>query len=70
LNFPTGPLQFPKICPDVSAFGEIELLTVAISVSRRMIPFPSGSCLSKLERVKANSNAVVKIIDDYHFPAV
>jgi len=70
LNFPTGRWQFSKICSDVSAFGEIELLTVAISVSRRMIPFPSGSCLSKLERVKANSNAVVKIIDDYHFPAV
>jgi len=26
-----------------------------------MIPFPSGSCLSKLERVKANSIEVVKL---------
>ena len=48
----------------------IEFLTVTISVSHRMIPFRLGSCLSKLERVKANSNEVVKIIDDYHVPAV
>jgi len=35
-----------------------------------MIPFPSGSCLSKLERVKANRIEVVKIIDNYHIRAV
>ncbi len=44
--------------------------TVTILVSLRMIPFPSGSCLSKLERVKANSIDVAKIIDDYHIHAV
>jgi len=48
----------------------IELLTVTISVSRRMIPFSSGSCLSKLDRVKTNSNEMVKIIDDYHIPTM
>jgi len=47
-----------------------ELLTVTISISRRMIPFPSGSCLSKLERVKANSIEGAKIIDTYHIPPV
>jgi hypothetical protein len=31
-----------------------------------MIPFRSGSCLSKLEHVKANSREVIKIIDNYH----
>jgi len=31
-----------------------------------MISFPSGSCLSKLERVKANSIETFKIIDNYH----
>jgi len=56
-------LLFQKYIP-------IELLTVTISVSRRMISFLSGSCLSKLERVKANSNEMVKIIDDYHIPTV
>jgi hypothetical protein len=39
-----------------------------ISVGRRMISFPSGSCLSKLERVKANSIEVTIIIDHYHIP--
>ena len=48
----------------------IELLTVTISVSRRIVPFPSESCLSKLERVKANSIEVVKIIDSYHIPTM
>jgi len=47
-----------------------ELLTLTISVGRRMILFGSGSCLSKLERVQANSKEVVKIIDNYQFPAV
>ena len=47
-----------------------ELFTVTISVSRRIILFPSGSCLSKLERVKANSIEMSKIIDNYHIPAV
>jgi len=46
------------------------MLTVTIPVSRRMIPFLSGSCLSKLERVKGNSIEVAKIIDNYHIPAV
>jgi len=32
-----------------------------------MILFPSGSCLSKLERVKANSKEMVNIFDHYHF---
>jgi len=36
------------------------------SLSRRMIWFRSGSCLSKLERVKANSIEVTKIIHHYH----
>jgi hypothetical protein len=35
-----------------------------------MIPFGSGSCLSKLERVQANSKEVVNIIDNYQIPAV
>jgi len=35
-----------------------------------MIPFRSGSCLSKLERVKANSIEVAKIIDNYHIREV
>jgi len=48
----------------------IELLTVTITVSCRMILFRSGSCLSKLERVKANSIEIAKIIDNYHIPAV
>jgi hypothetical protein len=48
----------------------IELLTVTIPVSCRMIPFRSGSCPSKLERVKANSIEIAKIIDNYHIPAV
>jgi hypothetical protein len=52
----------------LSAFGEIELLAIAISVSRRMIPFPWASCLSKLERVKANSIEVFKIMDNYRIP--
>ncbi len=33
-----------------------------------MIPFRLGSCLSKLERVKANSIEVAKIINNYHIP--
>ena len=34
-----------------------------------MISFSSGSCLSKLERVKANSIEVLMIISNYHIPA-
>jgi hypothetical protein len=48
----------------------IELLAVTISVSRRMILFRSGNCLSKLERVKANSIKMSKIIDNYNIPEV
>jgi hypothetical protein len=33
-----------------------------------MIPFSLGSCLSKLERVKANSIEAFKIIDYFHIP--
>ena len=43
---------------------------VTISVSRRMIPFRLGSCLSKLERVKANRIEIAKVMDHYHIPAV
>jgi len=43
-----------------------ELLAVAISRSRRIIPFGSGSCLSKLERVKANSIKIFKIVNKNH----
>jgi len=43
---------------------------VTISVSRRIIPFRLGSCLSKLERVKANSIEIAKVMDYYHIPAV
>ena len=46
----------------------IELPSITISISRRMIPFPWGSCLGKLERVKANSIEIAKIIDNYHIP--
>ena len=46
---------------DLSASGMIELLTVTISRSRRMISFRSGSCLSKLERVKENILEVFQI---------
>ena len=35
-----------------------------------MIGFGSGSCLSKLERVKANSIAAANIINHYHIPTV
>ncbi len=35
-----------------------------------MIWFRSGSCLSKLERVKTNSIEVTKIINHYHIPTV
>ncbi len=35
-----------------------------------MISFRSGSCLRKLERVKANSIEVTKIINHYHIPTV
>jgi len=51
-------------------YDPIKLLSVTISIRRGMIPFPSGSCLSKLERVKANGIKVAKIIDTYHIPAV
>jgi len=44
--------------------------TVTILVSRRMIPFRSESCLSKLERVQTNRIEAFKIIDNYHIPAV
>jgi len=54
----------------VLKYVPIELLLVTNSVSRRIIPVPSGSCLSKLERVKANSIAAVKIIDNYHILTV
>jgi len=33
-----------------------------------MIPFPSGSCLSKLERVKANSIEIANILIIIIFP--
>jgi len=46
----------------------IGLLAVTISVSCRMIPFPSGSGLSKLERVTAKSMEQSKNIDNYHIP--
>ena len=42
--------------------------TVIISVSRRIIPFPSGSCLGKLECVKANSIEVANILIIIIFP--
>jgi len=48
----------------------IEWFTVEISANRRMIPFPSGSCPSKLECVKTNSIEMAKIVDNYHIPAV
>ena len=35
-----------------------------------MIWFGSGSCLSKLERIKANSIEAAKIINHYHIPTV
>jgi len=38
------------------------MLTTTISVSRRIVPFSSGSCLGKLECVKANISEIVKII--------
>jgi len=45
-----------------------ESLAVTVSVSRRMISFRSESCLSKLERVKANSIEVVKIVENNTLP--
>jgi hypothetical protein len=44
-------------------FGVIELFAVTISVSRRVISVRSARCLSKLERVKANSIERIKIVD-------
>ena len=70
LNFPPDNLVFPHRPIAVKKSVPIELLTVTISVSRRMIPFRLGSCLSKLERVKANSIEIFKIIDNYRIPAV
>jgi len=54
---------------DLSAFGVIEPFPATITASRRMISFRSASCLSKLERVKANSIKVVKIDDKKHIAA-
>jgi len=44
-------------------FAVIESVTVSIFKKRGMIWFGSGSCLSKLERLKANSIEVTKIDD-------
>ncbi len=48
----------------------IEWFAVTVSVSPRIVSFPWGSCLSKIERVKANSIELLKIIDNYPTPAV
>jgi hypothetical protein len=67
LVFPHRPIAVPKNMFR-SASGEIELLSVTISVSRRMIPFRLGSCLSKLAlfaftrfylRVLADGNGII-----------
>jgi len=39
----------------------VELLTITVSKSRRMISFRSGSCLSNFERVKENIFEVFQI---------
>jgi len=52
----------------LSALGVIESLLITTIVSRRMIWFRSGSCLSKLERVKAGSIELIKIAVKTVFP--
>jgi hypothetical protein len=52
--------RFIRLWRDLSAFGVVEWFAVKISMSRRVISFRSGSCLSKLDRVKANSFEIIK----------
>jgi len=63
LRFPPAPLgrDFAFDYSNFQKYVPIYPFLFIFSVSRRMISFRSASCLSKLERVKANSIKVYKI---------